>query len=110
MNEIILLAVSQGAEASAGGGMVGLFPLVLMFAIFYFLLIRPQQKRQKEHAKMLSLLKKGDRVVTNGGLIGQVFALTDNELVVEIADRVKVRVLRTQVNLYALDEGAEKGK
>ena len=109
MNELVLLAVSQ-SEAPVGSGMVGLFPLVLMFLIFYFLLIRPQQKRQKEHKKMLSLLKKGDRVVTNGGLIGQVFALTDNEIVVQIADRVKVRVLRTQVNLYALDEGTEKDK
>lgn len=75
-------------------------PLLLMFAVFYFLLIRPQQKRQKEHQSMLSRLKKGDQVITNGGILGSVHALSDAELTIEIADRIKVRVLRTQVNLY----------
>ncbi|MCA9543030.1 MAG: preprotein translocase subunit YajC [Myxococcales bacterium] len=75
-------------------------PLLLMFAVFYFLLIRPQNKRQREHQEMLSRLKKGDRVVTNGGLIGTVVALTDAELTVELTDKVKVNVVRAQVNLY----------
>ena len=101
MNEIILLAVGQDKGGSPGllgiGG--GLFPLVIMFGIFYFLLIRPQQKRQREHQAILSRLKKGDRVVTNGGLIGTIYKLTENELDIEIADRVKVKVLRQQVNL-----------
>ena len=84
---------------------MGLMPLLLMFVIFYFLLIRPQQKRQKAHQKMLGLLKKGDKIVTNGGVVGTVFALTESELIVEIADKVKVRVIRSQVNLYGGEQG-----
>ena len=90
---------------------MGLMPLLLMFVIFYFLLIRPQQKRQKERQEMLKLLKKGDHIVTNGGVIGVIFALTDTELTIEIADKVKVRVLRSQVNRYEMpteDAGKEK--
>ncbi len=104
MNELILLTLGQEAGGSAAGGPAGcmqLTPLLLMFVIFYFLLIRPQQKRQKEHREMLSRLKKGDKVVTGGGLIGVIDALTDDELVLEVADRVKVRVLRGQVNMYS---------
>lgn len=102
MNELILLTLGQEAGgANPGAGCMQLTPLLLMFVIFYFLLIRPQQKRQKEHRAMLSRLKKGDKVVTGGGLIGVIDALTDDELVLEVADRVKVRVLRAQVNMYA---------
>ncbi|MBV71116.1 MAG: preprotein translocase subunit YajC [Myxococcales bacterium] len=84
-------------------------PLVLMFVIFYFLLIRPQKKRQQAHAEMINRLKKGDEIVTAGGVVGSIFALTDSELVVEVADRVKIRVLRNQVQMYkAAEEAAEK--
>lgn len=100
MNELILLPINQEG-ASPGGGLMGIAPIILMFVIFYFLLIRPQRKRMKQHEEMIQRLKKGDRVVTNGGLIGIIHALTDNELVLEIGDRAKVRVVRTQVNLYA---------
>lgn len=99
MNELILFAINQEG-AAPGGGLMGLLPLVLMFVIFYFLLIRPQRKRMKQHEEMIQRLKKGDRVVTNGGLIGTIHALTDTELVLEIGDRAKVRVVRSQVNLY----------
>ncbi len=99
MNELVLLTLGQQSDAPSGaGGCVQLAPLLLMFVIFYFLLLRPQQKRQKEHREMLSRLKKGDRVVTRGGLIGVIDSLTDDEAVLEIADRVKVRVQRAQVN------------
>lgn len=110
MNELILLTVSQ-AEAAPGGGLMSLMPLVLMFVIFYFLLIRPQRKRMKEHEEMVARLKKGDRVVTNGGLIGTIRDVKERELVIEIADRTKVRVVRGQVNLYAAEEtgGESKG-
>ncbi|MEZ4435745.1 MAG: preprotein translocase subunit YajC [bacterium] len=100
MNELILLAINQEGAAPAGGGIMGLLPLLLMFVIFYFLLIRPQRKRMKQHEEMIQRLKKGDRVVTNGGLIGTIHALTDTEIVLEIGDRAKVRVVRSQVNLY----------
>mgnify|MGYP001556121076 CR=1 FL=1 len=102
MNELLLLTVAQaqGGPSGAPSCAAQAMPLLLMFAVFYFLLIRPQQKRQREHQEMLSRLKKGDRVVTGGGLIGTVVALTDAELTVELTDRVKVNVVRAQVNLY----------
>jgi preprotein translocase subunit YajC len=118
VNELVLLTLNQAQQApqTASGAAAGGFsivPLILMFVIFYFFLIRPQKKRQREHQEMLARLKKGDAVVTAGGIVGSVFALSDTELVVEIADRVKVRVLRSQVNLYRVTtteaaEGAEK--
>jgi len=75
-----------------------------MFAVFYFLLIRPQQKRQREHQAMLSRIKKGDKVVTGGGVLGTVTEVTDAELEIQIADKVRVRVLRAQVQLYGPPE------
>lgn len=85
---------TQGA--AAGGGMMaqfqGLIPLVFMFAIFYFLLIRPQQKKAKEHRALLDALKKGDQVVTAGGMHGKVTALDDQVVTLEIAPGVNVRI------------------
>jgi preprotein translocase subunit YajC len=75
-------------------------PLILMgimFAVFYFLLIRPQVKRQKEHQRMLEALKKGDEVVTRGGLIGKITGITDDILVIELQEKVRVRVRRGAV-------------
>ncbi len=73
-------------------------PLVLMFVVFYFLLIRPQQKRQKEHAEMVKNLKKGDRVVTSGGIIGTVHTLQDDYLVLRVGDQdTKIEVLRSAI-------------
>jgi preprotein translocase subunit YajC len=101
VNNWILLAVGQsdgGAPQGPAGGFIGgLLPMIIIFAVFYFLIIRPQSKRQREHRQMLDQLKKGDRVVTNGGLIGSVWALDDKIVTLEIADKVKVKVLRAQV-------------
>ena len=73
-------------------------PLILIFVIMYFLLIRPQQKKLKEHQAMVEALRRGDQVVTQGGLIGKVAKVKeDNELEVEIADGVKVRVVRSTI-------------
>ena len=87
------------AAAPAGGaaGLASFLPLILIFVIMYFLMIRPQQKRAKEHRAMVEALKKGDEVVTQGGLVGKVTAVRDNELEVEIAPGVKVRVIRATV-------------
>ena len=75
-----------------------LVPLILIFAIMYFLLIRPQQKKAKEHRAMVKALRRGDQVVTQGGVIGKVAKVKDeNELEVEIADGVKVRVVQTTI-------------
>lgn len=73
-------------------------PLILIFGIMYFLLIRPQQKKVKEHAAMVQALRRGDQVVTQGGLIGKVIKVKDdNEVDVEIADGVKVRVVQNTI-------------
>lgn len=73
-------------------------PLILIFAIMYFLLIRPQQKKMKEHQAMVSALRRGDQVVTQGGLIGKVTKVKeDNEIEVELAEGVKVRVVQNTI-------------
>ncbi len=78
--------------------MESLLPLVLIFVVFYFLLIRPQQKKAKVHREMLGNLRRGDRIVTNGGLVGNVTRVpNDTELIVEIADGVKVRIMRAMI-------------
>jgi preprotein translocase subunit YajC len=71
--------------------------MALMFAVFYFLLIRPQQKRAKEHASMINQLQKGDEVITRGGLIGKISGVKDDELVIELQEKVRVRVKRAYV-------------
>jgi len=90
------------AYAQTAGGVAGIgtsiLPLLLIFAIMYFLLIRPQQKKMKEHKEMVAALRKGDRVVTQGGMIGKVVKIKeDNEVEVEIATGVKVRVVQNTI-------------
>ena len=75
-----------------------IFMILMMFGVFYFMLIRPQAKRQKEHQAMLAALGKGDMIVTRGGLIGKISGVKDNELVVELQEKVRVRVLRSHVD------------
>ncbi|HAO93222.1 MAG: preprotein translocase subunit YajC [Deltaproteobacteria bacterium] len=72
-------------------------PLVILFVIFYFLLIRPQQKKAKEHKQMLSEVQKGDNVVTNSGIYGRVISVQDETLTVEIAENVKVKVAKEAI-------------
>ena len=77
-------------------GIAQFIPLILIFVIFYFLLIRPQQKKAKEHKKMVEELKRCDSVITSGGIIGTVERIIDNEKIeVEIAENIKVEILRT---------------
>jgi len=91
-------AWAQGAGGGALDGLGGLLPLVLIFVVFYFLLIRPQQKKAKDHREVLATLRRGDRVVTNGGLIGTITRVpNDNELIIEVAEGVKVRVMRGMI-------------
>jgi len=85
-----------------------LLMLGIMFFILYFFMIRPQQKKAKMHQAMLNALKKGDRVITNGGLIGRVHSLTDKVANVEIANGVKVEVLRSQIAGLDAPEGEKK--
>lgn len=87
------------AAGSAPASLMQFAPLVLIFIVFYFLLIRPQQKKLKDHRAMLEAVRRGDRVVTNGGIIGLVTKVNDDkELTIEIADNVRVRVMRDMVS------------
>jgi len=88
------------AQAGGGfGGMESLLPLVLIFVVFYFLLIRPQQKKQKAHREMLGELRRGDRIVTAGGVIGTITRVnSDTEITVEISEGVRVKVVRAMVS------------
>jgi len=74
-----------------------LLPLVVIFAVFYFMMIRPQQLQQKKYREMISRLKKGDRVLTRGGLYGVILEVKDNDLMLELAQNVRVRADRTAV-------------
>jgi len=92
------IAHALGSQAGAGQGgasqWMGLLPLVLLFVVFYFLLIRPQQKRAKEQKAFIENLKKGDKVVTSGGLYGTITGITDDTVTLEIADKIRVKVLK----------------
>jgi preprotein translocase subunit YajC len=96
MFETPAYAAAGGAAAPGGaaGFMVSVFPFLLIFVIFYFLLIRPQQKRMKAHQAMLAAVKRGDVVVTSGGLIGKVTKVDETEVEVELAANVRVRVVK----------------
>jgi preprotein translocase subunit YajC len=92
------LAYAMGGLGGSGGGqgssLSAFVPLILMFAIFYFLLIRPQQKKAKQHKAMLGAVKKGDKVITSGGLHGEITGMTDDAVTMEIAPKVRVKVSR----------------
>jgi preprotein translocase subunit YajC len=95
------LALDSLHLAAAGGGGAGLLlqlaPFVLIIVVFYFLLIRPQQQRMKKHREMIENLRRGDEVITQGGIIGKVTRLADAEATVEIAEGVRVKVLRATI-------------
>ncbi len=86
---------------------MGMLPLVLMFVVLYFVMIRPQMKRQKEHKAMIEALGKGDEVVTSGGLLGKVAKLDDNFLSLEVANGVEIKVQRSAV-VQVLPKGSVK--
>ncbi len=98
MNFLAYAMGTGGSGAEGAGGSFGAFiPLILMFAIFYFLLIRPQQKKAKEHKNMIASIKQGDRVVTSGGLHGRITGLKDDVVTLEIAPKVRVNVSRGSI-------------
>jgi preprotein translocase subunit YajC len=88
---------ANGAQASPQGGLMGFLPLILIFVVFYFLLIRPQQKKAKAHQEFIQNLKKGDAVVTSGGLHGIITGMTDKIVTLEIADNVRVKLSRQYI-------------
>jgi preprotein translocase subunit YajC len=91
------LAQGETAATTAGGSLMALLPLVLFAVVFYFLLIRPQAKRQKEHQKMVESLAKGDEIITVGGIAGRIAEIGENFALVEIADGVQVKVRRSTI-------------
>ncbi|MCS6891079.1 MAG: preprotein translocase subunit YajC [Rhodovarius sp.] len=93
---LISPAFAQDAAGGAGGIVMQLLPLILIFLVFYFLLIRPQQKKMKEHRQMLSELKRGDRIITGGGIVAEIKKVTEgsDEIEAEIAPNVRVTVVR----------------
>ena len=107
----ISTAYAQTAPAAAGGGvessLLSMLPLVLMFVVLYFIMIRPQMKRQKEHKALIDALAKGDEVVTAGGLLGRVAKLSENYLHVEVADGVEIQIQRSAV-VQVLPKGSFK--
>jgi preprotein translocase subunit YajC len=109
---LISSAFAQTAPAAAAGGdlqssFMSLLPLVLMFVVLYFIMIRPQMKKQKEHRAMVEALAKGDEVATAGGIIGRVTKLGDTYLGVEVAPGVEVQMQRTAV-VQVLPKGSLK--
>ncbi len=111
-NVFISSAFAQTAPAAAAGGdmqssLMSMLPLVLMFVVLYFVMIRPQMKRQKEHRSMIEALAKGDEVATSGGLIGRVTKLGDSYVSVEVANGVEVQLQRSAV-VQVLPKGTVK--
>ncbi|MFQ5329555.1 MAG: preprotein translocase subunit YajC [Thermodesulfobacteriota bacterium] len=92
---LLIATASFAADAKAApSALVSMAPIILLFVVFYFLLIRPQQKKAKEHKEMLSQLQKGDNVVTNGGIFGKITAVSDVAYTVEIASNTCIKVAR----------------
>jgi preprotein translocase subunit YajC len=97
-----MLMMMQAAPAGQGGGaaglLMGILPWLLIFGIFYILMIRPQQRRVKEHQAAINAVKKGDDIITGGGIRGRVTKITDDEAEVEIAQGVKIRVIKSTIS------------
>jgi preprotein translocase subunit YajC len=98
-SRLITPAFAQGGPAGGADMFLQLVPFVLIFVIMWFLIIRPQQRRAKEHQEMLKNVRRGDTVVTSGGIVGKVVKVTDDapDIDVEIADGVRVKVARTMI-------------
>jgi preprotein translocase subunit YajC len=92
-------AWAQGTGGGVGGDVLGLLPILLMFVVLYFIMIRPQMKRAKEHKAMIEALQKGDEVVTAGGVVGKVAKIGDNYVALQVADNVEIMVQRPSVQV-----------
>jgi preprotein translocase subunit YajC len=104
MIDLVYAAAPGPANGGLFGGLLGFLPLIMVFIIFYFLLIRPQQKRQREHKIMLDNLKRGDRVVTSGGIYGTVTKIRNEVVHLEIADQIRIRIQKSAIG-SVLKEG-----
>ena len=97
VSDAFAMAGNQGQQGGGSGGLEGIFMLLAMFAIFYFLLIRPQQKRAKQHKEMIDALKAGDQVITAGGVHGKVVSVQEKVVTLEIATGVRIKINRTSI-------------
>ena len=102
-----LVLLQEAAPAAGGTGMMNIFMIVALIAIFYFFMIRPQQKRQKEIRKFRETLTVGDRIITAGGIHGKIRGIKDNSFIVEIADNVKITIDKGSVYPSAADAQVE---
>ncbi|MGP8050385.1 MAG: preprotein translocase subunit YajC [Desulfobaccales bacterium] len=101
-------AAAEGTPGGATGGFTSfMLPMILMVVIFYFLLIRPQQKKAKEHKALLENLKRGDRIITNGGIIGTIVNIDDQIVNLEVADKVRIELGRPYIAGFAPKKGAK---
>ena len=96
---LITPAYAQGTGGSAGGGIESMILIFLMFGVLYFLMIRPQMKRAKEHKTLIEALQKGDEVITAGGVLGRISKVSEGYVTLEIASNVEVQVQRSAVQL-----------
>ena len=96
MDFFISSAFAQDA-ATQSGGLISFLPLIVIFALFYFMLIRPQMKRAKEHRQLVSGLQKGDEIVTSGGVLGKLTAIEDSFVTVKVAENTEIKVQRHAV-------------
>ena len=110
---MVEFAYAQGGPGAAGPGpLVTILPFILIFVIMYFMVIRPQQKKAKEHQEMLNKLKRNDEVMTSGGIYGKVIDLKETVVTIEVAPNVRVRVHRPQISAVLTGEkaAAKEGK
>ena len=108
----LLVREGDAAQPQGGamGGVMGMLPLLLMFLVIYFLLIRPASRQRKQHQELLGQLKKDDEVVTSGGMYGKIIALDERVVTLEIADKVKIKILRDRISGRWLDEAQAQPK
>ncbi len=92
------MGAGAGGPSPGGSGMMGFLPIIIIFVIFYMLLIRPQQKKEQQRQKMIAELKRGDRIVTQGGIYGTVADIKDSKVVVEVSERVKITFSKSAIS------------
>jgi len=102
---LISTAYAMGATGTGGqaGGIAGFLPIIILFAIFYFLLIRPQQKKAKQHREMIANVKKGTRIITSGGIYGTIVSIDDTTIGLEIAEKIKIKISRGNIAAQITD-------
>ena len=107
---LLMGAPQGGADGAAGGGLMSFLPFIAIIAIFYFLIIRPQSKKRKDTEKMLSTLRKGDRIVTIGGIYGTIQNVRDTTVIVKVDENVKLEFLRSAISSVITQSSAKEEK